>query len=105
MRHLIAAIAIAGASVGLASAKEATVVSQQGRVFAPGEITVEVGETVFIANDDRVLHHVYVEHKDFSFDSGEQPPGRTVEVTFSKSGVFIALCAIHPKMKLQVTAK
>lgn len=105
MKHLIAAIALVGALAGLVSAKEATLVSQQGRVFAPGDVTVEVGDTVFIANDDRVLHHVYVEHEDFKFDSGEQLPGRIVEMTFTKAGDFTALCAIHPKMKLQVTVK
>ena len=105
MKRLIAAIALAGALVGLVSAKEPTLVSQQGRVFAPGEVAIDVGETVFIANDDLVLHHVYVEQKNFKFDSGEQPPGRTVEIAFSKAGVFTALCAIHLKMRLQVTAE
>lgn len=78
------------------------VVSQKGKVFSPGEITVSVGTTVRIMNDDRVLHHVYVESPEFEFDSGEQPPGRSVEIKFARDGTFAVRCDIHPKMLMKV---
>lgn len=81
------------------------VVSQKGKVFNPNKITLKVGQVLRIANDDRVLHHVYIESDSFNFDSGEQPPGRTVEIQFDSSGTFEVLCAIHPKMRLVVTVE
>jgi plastocyanin len=98
------AIVCIGAATALL-AQEQLVVSQQGRVFTPDAISIAAGETVYIANDDGVLHHVYVEAPGFEFDSGEQEPGHTVAITFTKPGEFTALCAIHPKMKLHVTVR
>lgn len=77
--------------------------SQKDQAFRPGELTIKRGETVEIVNDDGdLLHHVYVDSKSFSFDSGDQEPGETVDITFSKSGAFTVLCGIHPRMKLRV---
>lgn len=87
---------------GDALAESPVVISQKGKVFAPGEITVPVGTTVEIKNDDRVLHHVYIEQPDFNFDSGEQPPGKNVRIRFDKNGMFEVRCDIHPKMLLRV---
>lgn len=84
---------------------EATTISQIGKTFSPEEVTIARGETLRIANDDRVLHHVYVETDGFNFDSGEQPPGRTVELHFPSAGRFEVQCAIHPKMKLIVNVR
>ena len=81
------------------------VVSQKGKVFTPGEITVPVGTSVRINNDDRVLHHVYIESPVFEFDSGEQPPGRSVEIKFARDGTFAVRCDIHPKMLMTVHVK
>jgi len=99
--HAIACVVLCG----VAFAATGTVISQRGKVFAPGEVTVPVGTVLKIANDDEVLHHVYIESPDLNFDSGEQDPGRTVEIEFDKPGVFVAKCAIHPKMHLTVTVQ
>ena len=85
-----------------ALAEGPVVVSQKGKVFTPGEITIPVGATVRIMNDDRVLHHVYIESPEFNFDSGEQPPGRSVDIKFAKDGTFAVRCDIHPKMLMKV---
>jgi plastocyanin len=78
-------------------------VSQKGRAFQPGELTIRRGETVQIINDDAdLLHHAYVESERFTFDSGDQEPGSKTDVTFPVSGTFSVLCGIHPKMKLTV---
>lgn len=87
------------------AASQNPVISQKGKIFAPGDVTISAGTTVKIANDDRVIHHAYVESKDFNFDSGEQPPGRTLDIKFTEAGTFEVLCAIHPKMKLIVKVK
>jgi plastocyanin len=90
---------------GAAFASTGLVISQQGRVFAPGEVNLAVGAVLRIDNDDQVLHHVYIESPALNFDSGEQPPGKTVEIKFDKAGSFVARCAIHPKMHLTVNVK
>jgi hypothetical protein len=90
-----------GTLVGLALPPK--MISQKGREFHPGEITIKRGETLQIVNDDAdLLHHAYVDSPRFSFDSGDQAPGSKTNVTFPVAGDFNVLCAIHPKMLLAV---
>lgn len=110
LRILIAFTLIAAFSAGLgalaALAQQRYVVSQKGRQFRPGEITINRGETLQIVNDDGDLrHHAYVDSDQFKFDSGDQEPGSKTNVTFPVAGDFDVLCAIHPKMKLVVHVK
>ena len=92
-------------SAWYALAAEQIVISQKGKTFSPGKISIRAGDTVLFDNDDRVLHHVYIESPEFNFDSGEQPPGRRVPVTFTRQGLFDVRCDIHPKMRLRVEVK
>jgi len=79
------------------------IVSQKGRAFHPGQITLHTGETLEIVNDDgELIHHAYVASDSFSFDSGDQEPGSKTDVVFSVAGRFTVLCGIHPKMRLDV---
>ena len=81
-------------------------VSQKGREFNPGSITVHLGDQVRIVNDDEDLtHHAYISSSAFSFDSGDQQPGHNVDITFAKDGTFNVLCGIHPKMRLTVRVR
>lgn len=99
------ALAAAGCEWGALAAMRVTV-SQQDRVFHPGMLDVARGDTVTIVNDDgELIHHAYVETDDFKFDSGEQEPGSTTDIRFTKSGTFTVRCRIHPKMSLVVTVK
>jgi plastocyanin len=78
-------------------------VSQRGRAFQPGELSINRGDVLEIVNDDGdLLHHAYVESDRFNFDSGDQEPGSKVDVPFTVTGNFTVLCGIHPKMKLLV---
>ena len=81
-------------------------ISQKGREFHPGEMTIKRGETILIVNDDAdLLHHAYSDSPKLSFDSGDQEPGSVTPITFAVAGDFDVLCANHPKMKLTVYAK
>lgn len=81
-------------------------VTQKGRAFAPGSLAMHPGERVEIVNDDgELVHHAYLDHPSFSFDTGEQGPGSRTVVAFPSPGTFTVLCGIHPKMKLIVTVK
>lgn len=78
-------------------------VTQKGRTFRPGEITIKRGETVEFLNDDGdLLHHAYLSSDQFSFDTGDQEPNSKSDVVFTEAGTFNVLCGIHPKMKLVV---
>jgi plastocyanin len=90
-----------GTLVGLALPQYT--ISQKGREFHPGEISVKRGDTLEIVNDDAdLLHHAYIDSPKFSFDSGDQQPGSRTDITFPVTGDFDVLCAIHPKMRLVV---
>jgi plastocyanin len=107
MRHPAAVGAVAAAIFGLGTlvglALPQYTVSQKGREFNPGQITIKRGETVQIVNDDGdLLHHAYIDSPKFSFDSGDQEPGTKTDITFPAAGDYDVLCAIHPKMKLVV---
>lgn len=91
------------AGTALASTNTRTVVSQRGRAFLPGSLSIHQGDTVEIVNDDGdLMHHAYVDDPEFSFDSGDQEPGAKADIAFTKAGTFAVLCGIHPKMKLVV---
>jgi len=102
----VAAAALALAVTAIAAANATHDVSQRGRMFDPKEITLAKGDKLRIVNNDAdLLHHAYVESPNFSFDSGEQQPGASVEIQFTQAGQFQVLCGIHPKMLLTVTVK
>lgn len=109
-RPLILALAIAAGLYGLGAwtghAQSQNVVSQKGRQFTPGDMTIKKGDSILIVNDDADLrHHAYVDSDTFKFDSGDQEPGSKTSVKFPVAGTFDVLCAIHPKMKLTVHVK
>ena len=94
-----------GIGAALVAAADSPVVSQAHRRFVPGELTVTAGTVVHFVNDDNVTHHVYVDSPDMQFDSGEEPIGKSVNLSFPKPGSFTGRCAIHPTMHLKVTVR
>jgi plastocyanin len=78
-------------------------ISQKGKAFFPSAVSIKVGDDLVIKNDDTdVVHHAYTDDERFSFDSGDQVPGASSDVVFTKAGTFTVMCGIHPKMKLIV---
>lgn len=94
-----------GLGAALVAAAESPTISQLHRHFQPEAIDIARGTTVHFVNDDNVTHHVYIDSPSMQFDSGEQPIGKTVDITFDKAGTFTVLCAIHPTMHLKVTVE
>jgi len=93
--------ALTALGTAMVSAAADYTISQKGREFHPGEITIKRGDTIKIVNDDAdLLHHAYIDSPTFSFDSGDQTPGTVTPITFTVAGNFNVLCAIHPKMLL-----
>ena len=94
------------AGAALAATGTRFMVSQRGRAFLPGAMSIRQGDTLEIVNDDGdLMHHAYIDDPTFSFDSGDQAPGAKADITFTKTGAFTVLCGIHPKMKLAVTVR
>ncbi|MCG5244978.1 hypothetical protein [Methylorubrum extorquens] len=103
---LLTSLIASGTALALAGDTASHSVTQKGRSFAPGAISLRAGEGLAIVNDDgELVHHAYLENPDFSFDTGEQIPGSKTVVFFPKPGQFTILCGIHPKMKLAVSVK
>lgn len=93
-------------TVGLPPRMVATTeISQKDKQFQPGAITVKVGQTVQVLNDDTRSHNVRIHDPKLSLNSGYQDPGQTVELSFPEAGTYYVFCGIHPKMELVVTAE
>src|ERR1051325_4588971 len=88
---------------GMAMAADAGhTITQKGRVFRPGEVTIGRGETLTFTNEDSFIHQIYV---DGLFDSEEKAPGEVLNETFSSTGTFQVRCHIHPTMRMTVRVK
>lgn len=71
-----------------------------GFAFGP-DITVPVGTTVTVRNDDSDTHTWTAD--DGAFGSGSIEGGGTFEFTFSEAGTYTFHCEIHPSMTGTIT--
>ncbi|HJU91094.1 MAG TPA: cupredoxin family copper-binding protein [Gemmatimonadaceae bacterium] len=65
--------------------------------FAPGNVTVSVGDTVVWRNDDIVPHTATA--SDSSWDSGIVQPKGTWRMVARARGEWKYICALHPSMR------
>ena len=96
----LCAIAFCGCCAATFAAERS--ISQKGRIFSETSIAIKRGDIVTFVNDDNVTHNVLSMDPGNEFNIGAQAPGVATPVTFDKAGHFAVLCAIHPRMKLQV---
>jgi plastocyanin len=80
-------------------------VVQRDKRFSAARLAVKSGDLVTFVNNDEAMHNVYSFTEGFTFDLGGQSPGEETTVRLSKPGVVDVRCAIHPKMKLQITVQ
>ncbi len=97
---ILAAAFLAGAGVAFAAAEHT--ISQKGKQFSETSVTLKKGDTIVFLNDDNVAHNIYSQSPNNEFNLGSVLPGKSVPVTFDKSGDVDILCAIHPLMKMKV---
>lgn len=102
--RMIPLLLIGGLLASQALAADMTI-SQKGKQFDKTEITAKVGDRLLFQNDDTTAHNVHSATGGHRFDLGLQKPGDSTSITLDKSGTFEARCAIHPKMKLNVTVQ
>lgn len=103
MRTTAIIIAAQLAFAAAASAEEVTV-GQAGKAFNPSDLQVKVGDSVKFNNDDTVAHAVLVKGP-HETNLGQMKPGDAKSVSFDQAGTYDVKCAIHPKMKLTITAQ
>jgi LPXTG-motif cell wall-anchored protein len=65
--------------------------------FAPGSVSVNVGDTVTWSNSGKTAHTATA--SDGSFDTGQLKPGQSGSHTFTQAGTFHYICSLHPFMK------
>ena len=104
-------VLLAGAFVSLAASAVAASlqpvvreIAQRAIRFSQPSMIVKVGDVVKYKNEDDVTHNLMViGSDDMPLDQGLQPPGAIVTHKFTQAGTFEVRCAIHPKMKMNVT--
>ncbi len=102
--RLRTSLAAVGGSLALAAGIPAALgddgqvreVSIPGKVFAPAQLQVLVGDTVVWRNGDVTDHTVTSD--DGAFDSGYLGPGLTFSLAFPKLGRYSYHCTIHKFM-------
>lgn len=104
LKRISAAICIGLATISAAAfAAGAATVSQKGLSFSTPNLTVAHGTVVTFMNDDTVSHNIIVTGNGVNVNSGLQAPGTPFRMPFLKPGMYVAVCGIHPKMKMTVT--
>ncbi len=83
------------------AAGKAYTVTQSGKAFSEKSITLKLGDTLRLVNEDTVTHSIFV--REGGYDVNEaQKPGETTSFVADKKGEITVRCAIHPKMSLKV---
>jgi plastocyanin len=80
-----------------ASAAADTGVTIRDFEFAPGGVTVDVGDTVTWSNEGPTPHSATAD--DGSFDTGIFDAGQSRSHTFDQAGTFAYFCTPHPNMR------
>jgi plastocyanin len=80
------------------AAAQPVIVKQVGKRFIPELVAVTAGGSVSFPNGDPLLHNVFSQTTERSFDLGSFPQGETRVRTFPRLGVLDIHCNIHPEM-------
>lgn len=88
---------VAGAAIGAEFE-----VRQAEKMFLPERLAVPKGRAVHFANDEKFVHHAFVDTPRFAADTGDIPPGESRDIVFTELGTFTVRCAIHPQMRMTV---
>jgi plastocyanin len=82
-------------------AVEIRIVSDDAGGFVPGELTVDLGQTVAFVNTHSDEHTA----TGSGFDTGIIPEGGVATVVLEKPGTFRYACRIHPEMTGQIAMR
>ena len=102
---IIAAIAYPAGVLAQSVTDDVITISQKRRKYAPGAVTIKPGDTLRIINDDIFLHHAFIDSDLLQYDSGSMEEGERRDIQFTEVGAYQIKCAIHPRMRLDVTVE
>ncbi len=71
---------------------------QKGLRFLPHVLAVNIGDTVHFANHDAVNHNIFSPDQG-GYNLGTFGAEQGKDHTFTKPGLYIQLCALHPEMQ------
>jgi len=89
-------------SLSFVPPSDVPVISQKGVRFTPPFLVIAAGQTVNLANDDRIVHNVFSYSPPKRFDLGLYPKGESRLVRFGTPGVIDLFCSIHAKMNATI---
>lgn len=104
MRYVYLTILAGALAAGPAAASELTI-TQKDKQFDKPAVTAKVGDKLVFRNDDSTAHNVHSASTGHRFDLGLQQPGESAALVLAEDGTFLIRCAIHPKMKLEVSVR
>jgi plastocyanin len=90
------------ALMGAAKAETHAISIKNGKC-TPAKLTLAVGDSIEITNDDNKDHRI--QSDDGTFDSGKLKPGESYKFKFTKAGTFTYACTLHPREKGSVVVK
>jgi plastocyanin len=105
-------VASTSTPVSTAAPNQISILGQAAPYFGPQNLTVKVGSTVTVVNDDFVVHTVTSTDADPGnaqpapndiFDTGILANGESKQITFDKEGTYNYFCMVHPYMRGTVT--
>ena len=102
MKYLLPVLTMIALAAAAQAQDNGRTISQKGRAFRPGEVTISRNETLTFTNEDSFIHQIYVNGL---FDSEEKGPGEVINQSFQRAGTFQVRCHIHPTMRLIVHVK
>jgi plastocyanin len=85
-----------------AEAQADAMVDQRDRTFIPHVSVVTVGTKVRFPNNDTVFHNVFTEFHSTKFDLGMYARGTTKTQTFTRTGLAVLMCSVHPQMSAYI---
>jgi plastocyanin len=99
--RVLSSIIVLGLFAGAAIGAELQV-RQSEKSFMPERLVIAKGSVVHFANDEKFVHHAFVDTPRFAADTGDIPPGEIRDIVFTEIGTFTVRCAIHPQMRMIV---
>ena len=75
---------------------------QRKKHFEPAILAIPLGSTVEFPNFDPIFHNVFSNYSGQIFDVGLYPKGAVPKVVFTRPGVVLVFCNIHPTMSAAI---
>ena len=98
-KHVIVTLKPLDSSIDLnARAAKTFKIKMRNKTYTPSHLVVQVGDSVYFPNPDRIKHNVFSSSEGNRFDLGSFRRGMSPEVAFKNPGLVKIYCNVHKKM-------